>query len=124
MTASVSRATKYIGVGIIVFALLALTDFYVCPVKYLLHIPCPGCGLTRGFIAILHLRFIDAFNDNVLSIPIFLILGSVTLFTLTDLFFKTKILDSFREYSLTKFQIMNLVLIFALNWSMNIIRGI
>jgi hypothetical protein len=119
-----SRATRYIGVGIMVFALLALTDFYVCPVKLLLHIPCPGCGLTRGFIAILHLRFIDAFNDNALSIPIFLVLGSITFFTLVDLLFKTRILDSLHDYDLTNFQIMNLVLIFALNWSMNIIRGI
>lgn len=124
MTSSVSRATKYISVGILVFALLAITDFYVCPVKYFLHIPCPGCGLTRGFVSILHFHFIDAFYDNALSIPIFLILGCAVLFTLIDLLFKTGILEFLHDYKLTKFQIVNLVLIFALNWSMNIIRRI
>ena len=106
------------------FAVLAITDFYVCPVKYFLHIPCPGCGLTRGFVSILHFRFTAAFYDNILSIPIFLILGCAVLFTLIDLLFHTRILASLHDYKLTKFQIVNLLLIFTLNWSMNIIRRI
>jgi hypothetical protein len=31
-----------------------------CPVRLLLHIPCPSCGLTRAARSILHLDFAEA----------------------------------------------------------------
>lgn len=32
-----------------------------CPIKFLTGISCPGCGMTRAYIALLHLDFKDAF---------------------------------------------------------------
>lgn len=37
---------------------------FVCPIHYLLHLYCPGCGLTRMFISIFKLDFYQAFRYN------------------------------------------------------------
>jgi hypothetical protein len=118
------RTLRWIIGGCAVFCLLAISDFYVCPVKYFLHIPCPGCGLTRGFIAILRFDFYAALNYNLLSIPLFLLFGSATLCALSDAIRKTNLCDKLRNHEFSAFQIVNLLTIFALNWSMNIMRGI
>lgn len=56
------------GLGILI-AIAAMVMFRivlgaVCPFRALLHIPCPGCGLTRSCVCILSLRFVDAFRWN------------------------------------------------------------
>ena len=43
-------------IGIIVLLVL-----YACPSSYFLGIPCPGCGMTRAFLSLLHLDFKTAF---------------------------------------------------------------
>ena len=42
----------------------------LCPSKAFLDITCPGCGLTRGLARIFHLKFAEAWNYNVLSLPV------------------------------------------------------
>lgn len=44
-----------------------------CMIRSLFDINCPGCGLTRAFRAILNLDFYSAFNYNILSIPLFIV---------------------------------------------------
>ena len=59
--------------------LLVLISFLFCmairPVtclfKTVTGIYCPACGMTRAFINILHFNFIEAFRQNILSIPLF-----------------------------------------------------
>lgn len=46
---------------------------YECPFQKWLHIACPGCGLTRAFIAILHGHFFTSLQYNLLGIPLFLL---------------------------------------------------
>lgn len=36
----------------------------VCLVKDFLHLPCPGCGMTRALACVFHGRFLDAFHYN------------------------------------------------------------
>ena len=63
------------GVGIIFFSALSIyTQVWgkpLCLLQNLFGVACFGCGMTRGFISILHLRFAQAWNHNILSIPLF-----------------------------------------------------
>ncbi len=42
----------------------------ICPSKFLYGIPCPGCGLTRSFVSLLHGKWITAlyYNMNIVFI--------------------------------------------------------
>lgn len=49
----------------------SLPGFEVCSFKSLTGLPCPGCGLTRGFCAVSHGRFAEATAFNAFSIPLY-----------------------------------------------------
>jgi hypothetical protein len=51
----------------------------ICPSKRFLDIDCPGCGLTRGIMHLLHFDFTGAWEYNALSFPILIALGIVWL---------------------------------------------
>lgn len=38
-----------------------------CPMRLMLGIPCPGCGLTRAFCLMTHGRFLDALEYHALA---------------------------------------------------------
>jgi len=47
-----------------------------CPSKLLYHIPCPGCGMTRAAISLLHGNLVSAirYNPNIAIVaPVFLV---------------------------------------------------
>lgn len=60
------------GISFIVIVTSGIINFK-CVFKSLFDISCPGCGLTRSFIAIINLDFHSAFNYNIIGIPIFII---------------------------------------------------
>lgn len=39
-----------------------VTWFTGCPFRFFLGISCPGCGMTRAWLAVLHLNFSQAFS--------------------------------------------------------------
>jgi len=43
-----------------------------CPVKYFLHIDCPGCGLQRSFIELFSGNFLVSFRLHPGTIPLLL----------------------------------------------------
>lgn len=45
--------------------------YSLCLINNILHIPCPGCGLTRAFICIVSADIKGAFYYNALSLPLF-----------------------------------------------------
>jgi len=47
-----------------VFPAAATPTIWVCPFERFLHLPCPGCGLTRAFCAIGHGEFAAAWAFN------------------------------------------------------------
>jgi len=81
--------------------LILITFFLIIILLYYLNIPipcifheitglkCPGCGITRMFVSILHLNFIDAFYYNPLCF-IYLILTIIYLIYYSICIFKKK----------------------------------
>lgn len=45
----------------VLYILLAVSG-HGCPIRLLTGIPCPGCGLSRAFLALLHLDLAGAFS--------------------------------------------------------------
>jgi len=47
------------------FIIGQITGFYIpCPIHGILHLYCPGCGITRMFISLFKFDFISAFRAN------------------------------------------------------------
>ena len=62
---------KNLGISLAFLAICALVGLTVgCPIKSTTGIPCPGCGLTRGCMALLRLDFREAFRCNPLSFAV------------------------------------------------------
>lgn len=66
-----NELSNRVKVGIFLFLLLfyffinKLFNFSIpCPIYYITHLYCPGCGITRMFFAILKLDFYQAFRYN------------------------------------------------------------
>jgi hypothetical protein len=61
----------------------------VCPMKLVLKLKCSFCGMTHAFFHLAFGEFRNAFHENVLSIPVFLVLtlgaGAAALGRLPDL---------------------------------------
>ena len=65
--------------------------FPVCPLYALTGFACPGCGLTRGFHALLHGDIVTALDYNAL-IPVFLIIFAGILISLASVAFRGRAL--------------------------------
>lgn len=81
-----------VAVGLAFFSVLygfsRLCDFTVCPIKSILGIPCFGCGLTHGFLAILRLDIHSAIEYNIMSVPIFVGIAAYSLLAVIDVVFR------------------------------------
>lgn len=53
---------KYIKPFLFMMGAVFLLYFYRCPFRYILGIPCPGCGMTRALYAMVRFRFADAWR--------------------------------------------------------------
>lgn len=56
---------KWLLLGLLVFYLVIRTIFSAfCPLVIMTGFPCPGCGMTRGFLFVLTGQFVRAWNVN------------------------------------------------------------
>ena len=89
MIAMKKRRKKVITAAMVLFAAAVLyyiinkiTDFSIpCPIHFITGLYCPGCGISRMFIALFELDFYKAFRQNAMvlvSLPLlfFLIIYS------------------------------------------------
>ena len=54
------------------FVFHMITDFYIpCPIHKIFHVYCPGCGVSRMLVSLIHFDFIKAFNYNKLLFILF-----------------------------------------------------
>jgi hypothetical protein len=53
-----------------------------CPIRWMTHLPCPGCGMTRACLAAFRLDFTDAFRYHPLFPMIFLAVCGLAAFAI------------------------------------------
>lgn len=71
---------------LILFLLFVLNIPVTCIFKSVTGISCPACGMTRAFISILHLNFLNAFLLNILSIPLFIFICISVIIMIIEIF--------------------------------------
>ena len=116
--------------GIVIAILLLVvmvksgTGVSVCLFKSIFHIPCPGCGISRGVFAIFTGHFLTALSYNLLSYP--LAIGAVILVIWNgyDLIKgKTTFFEWLHRLKIHKLGFIMLFLFVLANWAYNIYRG-
>jgi hypothetical protein len=82
MFASLVRSRKIclglIGLGLLHFSLIMLgLPSWQCPIRQGLGVPCPGCGLSRATIALMHGHVHHALEIHAFSPIVLLIVGLI-----------------------------------------------
>src|SRR5262249_8369977 len=62
-----ARRALYAGAGTIAVVAILLAPIEICPFALLFHAPCPGCGLTRAAVAMVHGNMREALRLHPLS---------------------------------------------------------
>ena len=66
---------KLFTCGLLVLCVGLMWLFHLpCPVSHFLHVPCPGCGMTRAYLCLLRLDMAGAFRMHPMfwSVPVLL----------------------------------------------------
>jgi len=100
-----------------------ITNIRICLIYNIFHIPCPSCGLTRAYYALLEGDIISSLKYNILAIPIAIVFLLYFVFCLKDDINKTnKVEEFFKKY---KFIIIFVTVILVIaNWCINLQRNI
>ncbi len=108
---------------LLVFGILVVFVFDVnCVFKTITGIPCPGCGLTRGFRMLFKGHLLSAEKYNIVPIPIFLLFVCCLVLMIIDFFKKTNKTKKYLS-EIANHYILIIGIVLA-TWIVNIIRGI
>ena len=117
------RLTVLISIILLVFGILVVFVFDInCIFKNIIGIPCPGCGLTRGFRSLFSVHLLKAEMYNFLTIPIFLFLLMIFGLIIVDIVTKKNRTELMLNKIASHYII--LIAIVCINWIINIIRGV
>ena len=109
-------------IGLILIFLIYVNHSIPCLFKTIFKTPCPSCGMTRAFIAILNLNFQEAIYYNILSIPLFLTFLLIFIINIIDIIFNKKNLDKIIKLTVKHYYILIILLI--ISWIINIYKQI
>ena len=108
---------------LLVFGILVVFVFDVnCVFKTITGIPCPGCGLSRGFRDLFSGHFLKAEGYNILTIPIFIFMLFSIFLMCFDFVKKTNKTEIFLN-RLSKYYLI-IIFMVLISFITNIIRGI
>ena len=117
------QALHSLFVGLAFFGVLLFISsafqITICPIQRFFNIPCFGCGLTRGMIAILHFDFIEAIRCHVLSIPIFIGGMIYAVLCITDILFNRNDILKISELGRRKFMFVIYLIILIVSVFIN-----
>jgi hypothetical protein len=91
---------------------------FFCPLKSLTGVPCPGCGLTRSFVAIASGKIPEAIAFNLFGIFLFVGLLIALLHLSLEITFRKKILAVYTEF-ITNRSLHVLMLLVVMLWHCN-----
>ena len=99
------------------YAVSELVSIPLCLFRNLFKIPCPGCGLTRGFIALLHMNLREATKHNPFTIPLFLGILFYSVLSVTDILWERNDVERLecackKWYVIAAFAILYLIHVF------------
>lgn len=112
----------FLYLGLILIFLIYTNNHIPCLLKKTFNIPCPACGLTRAFNALLNLKIIESFSYNILTLAIIIILGVILICTIIDIMYNKHHLDNIIKKITQNYPIILFLLI--LSWIINIYRNI
>ncbi len=110
------------SISFVIFVTSGIFDI-ACPFKLTFGIRCPGCGLTRSFLAIYNLKFKEAFNYNILGIPLFIFFVVCVVSLSVDIILNKLNTINFINKILGKYYVLIIISV-LLSMIINNIRGI
>ncbi len=109
--------------GLVLFVILYLITIFfpitLCPIRNIFGFPCFGCGLTRGFVAIIHLNFKAATKYHVLSIPLFVGILVYAILCISDILFDRNDLEHISDRFRKKYMLIIYLIILAVSAYLN-----
>lgn len=119
---------RIIGIMILVTGSLILYlflsfDFWACPIKLLLNLNCPACGMTRAFRSLLHLNIIESFKYNLLGLPLFIIIGYFLVILLYSIFKNSNLFLEKVNYLLARYYKI-IIIVLLVNMIINNIKKV
>ena len=109
--------------GFLLFSVFyAVTRFFpitLCPMQNIFGVDCFGCGLTRGFIAVLSFDLKGAVHYHVLSIPLFIGILVYALLCCTDILFDRNDLERLEAFLGRKYMFAVYVVVLAFSVYIN-----
>lgn len=112
-----------LGIVWMILNRLGKLDIMVCPTKWLFHIPCPGCGMTRAANLLLNGDIVGALrmNPNIVAVTILVMVALPLL--ISSLFTSKNYIERIDHKLNTSLFLIPFSVFEVLVWAYNILRG-